>query len=244
MRRIINLRTAGWLAVALAALAVSGCGAGASSGTSGSAGPSVSTPATTAVPTPSATASGPDNIVISSTVTYPWHWPNDVNRPAIVKHRYPVPPMPELTAISVGDHVAQAGERHFNRMSFTFTTAFPTYQVANISELTSDPAGQPIPLSGDGVLTVIFRQAQAHTDQGTSSVQSEPPGDLGLSPMVAWAKAGDYEGVLTFGVGIDRVTLHSDSHPAIRVVEVEKVTAQGEHLYVVAIDVDATGPHG
>jgi len=28
----------------------------------------------------------------------------------------------------------------------------------------------------------------------------------------------------------------------MRAIEVEKVTAQGQHLYVVAIDVDATNP--
>jgi hypothetical protein len=34
--------------------------------------------------------------------------------------------------------------------------------------------------------------------------------------------------------------LHSNPQFPVRTTEMEKVTAQGEHLYVVAIDIDAT----
>jgi hypothetical protein len=239
MKAIFRALSASWVTVALTALSLTGCGTAASPGTSGAATPSGSHPPSSAVPTPSATASAPGSTVISSRITYPWHWPNDANLLAAVQHSYPVPPMPRLVAISVGDHRAQGGERHYNRMSFTFTTAFPSYQVTWTRGLTSDPGGQPISLPGDDVLTVAFRQAQAHTDQGTSSIRSEPPAHLGLSQMVSWAKAGDFEGVLTFGIGTVREILNSNPQTPVRIIEVEKVTAQGQHLYVVAVDVDA-----
>ena len=44
---------------------------------------------------------------------------------ASVPHAYPVPPVAELIAISTGDHPAEPGQRPYNRLSFTFTTAFP-----------------------------------------------------------------------------------------------------------------------
>ena len=69
--------------------------------------------------------------MLSSRVTYPWHWPNDVNRSASVPHAYPVPPVAGLIAISTGDHPAEPGQRPYNRMSFTFTTAFPGYQASS-----------------------------------------------------------------------------------------------------------------
>jgi hypothetical protein len=147
--------------------------------------------------------------------------------------------MPRLIAIRVGDHPAAGRERHYNRMSFTFTTAFPSYQVAFTNALTTDPAGKPVPLAGDGVLQVTFRQAQAHTDQGSSSIRSEPPPRLGLTRMTSWVQAGDFEGILTFGIGISWPFPHSNPQVPIRITELEKVNSQGARVYIVAIDVDA-----
>lgn len=86
----------------------------------------------------------------------------------------------------------------------------------------------------------IFRQVQAHTDQGRSSIQSGPTARLGLTRMTSWAQAGDFEGVLTFGIGIAWPNPHSNAQIPVRVTEVEKVSSSGTHLYVVAVDVDAT----
>jgi hypothetical protein len=88
---------------------------------------------------------------------------------------------------------------------------------------------------------VTFREAQAHTASGRSSVVSQPPARLGLSRMVSWAQAGDFEGVLTYGIGIAWPNPQSNPQFAVRAMEVEKVTAQGQHVYVVAIDIEATG---
>lgn len=165
-------------------------------------------------------------------------------QPANVQHTYPVPPLPRLIAIAAGDHPAQSGQRHYNRMSFTFTSAFPSYHVAYADALTSDPAGRSITLAGNGVLTVIFRQAQAHTAQGATSIQSKPSAHLGLTRMADWAQAGDFEGLLTFGIGISWPVPHSNPQIPIRITEVQQITSQGGHVYVVAIDVDATNPPG
>ncbi len=54
-------------------------------------------------------------------------------------------------------------------MSFTFTTAFPSYRFDFTSKLASDPGGKVIPLHGEGVLEVVFTGAQAHTADGTRS---------------------------------------------------------------------------
>ncbi len=242
MRAISKVRAAGLVVVACTAVGLTGCGSTASPSASGSPTPSGSTPTQTAVPSPLASTSAPGYTIFFSRTSYPWQWPNDASRPATVQHVYPVPPMPRLVAISVGDHPAVGCERHYNRMSFTFTTAFPSYQVAFTDALTSDPAGKPITLTGDGLLKVTFRQAQAHTVQGSSSVQSEPPARLGLTRMTRWAQAGDFEGVLTFGIGIFWPVPHSNPQIPIRITEVEKVSSHGTHLYVVAIDVDAVNP--
>ena len=227
--------------------ALAGCGSSSASpgaatptppSPSGSpAAPSSPAPVTTASPT----APAPTTRVVSFRVSYPWHWPGDVNRPGQVQHSYPVPPLPRLSGIGAGEHPAQQGQRAYDRMSFTFTTAFPSYQFTFTKALVADPSGKPIKLAGNGVLKVTFHLAQAHTASGRSSVLTQPPAQLGLNRMVSWAPAGDFEGVVTVGIGISGPSPQSNPQLAVRATEVEKVTAQGQHLYVVAIDIDATG---
>ena len=151
--------------------------------------------------------------------------------------------MPELVRISVGSHPAESGEPPYNRMSFAFTTAFPGYRFEFASKLLSDPGGKVIPLDGLGVLEIVFTQAQAHTADGTrSSVISQPAPRIGYQRMADYAQGGDFEGVLTYGIGITWPIPHSNPQFAVRAYEVETVTASGQHRYTVAIDIDASNP--
>ncbi len=177
---------------------------------------------------------------VSSRVAYAWAWPGAAGG-VRVSHTYAVSPVPELVRIGVGDHLRDPGERPFNRISFTFTTAFPSYRFGYALELTADPSGKPVPLAGMDVLSIVFTQAQAHTVDGAdSSIASQPARPLHLTRMVDYAQVGDFEGVLSYGVGVARPFWHSNPQFAVRAYEVETVTAGGQHLYTVAIDVDAT----
>jgi hypothetical protein len=230
------------LVLAIAVLvpgALAGCGSSAPAGPAAPPSSSGSSAAPSS-PAPSSPAPAPTATVVSSTVSYPWHWPNDVNQPGQVQHSYPVPPLPRLIAIAAGSHPAQQGERAYDRMSFTFTTTFPGYQFSFTKALVADPSGKLVKLSGNGVLKVTFRLAQAHTASGRSSVAVQPPAQLGLNRMTSWAQAGDFEGVVTFGIGVTWPSSQSNPQIPVRATEVEKVTTQGRHLYVVAIDIDAT----
>ena len=149
---------------------------------------------------------------------------------------------PCLNQISVGNHPAAAGQPPFNRMSFTFTTAFPSYRFGFVSDLVGDGSGQVITLDGQGVLKIVFTQAQAHDADGTSSTISQPPHHIGYPLMTDFAQAGDFEGVLTYGIGITRAVTHPSPQYKVRAYEIAKVTATGQHLYVVAIDIDAGNP--
>jgi hypothetical protein len=162
-----------------------------------------------------------------------------------VSHTYSVPPTPELVQIGVGDHPRDPGDRPFNRISFTFTTAFPSYRFVFTQQLTADPSGKVVPLAGLGVLSVVFMQAQAHTADGTQSTIVWQPGrPLTLSRLADYAQAGDVEGVLSYGVGVAWPLPHSNPQLAVRAYEVEKITAAGQHLYTVAFDIDATNSRG
>jgi hypothetical protein len=60
--------------------------------------------------------------------------------------------------------------------------------------------------------------------------------------MTDFAQAGDFEGVLTYGIGVTRPVRHSNPQTMVRAYEVEVVTATGQHRYIVAIDLDAGAP--
>ena len=236
------------LAIAVVPVMLAGCGsqpatpaAGSSpSGTPSATAPAspVTTPAPTRTPGPGATSPAPSVQVVSSRVAYPWHWPNDVTQQASVTHSYSVPPMPELVQISVGYHPGEHGQLPYNRMSFAFTRAFPSYHFEWVTKLVSDASGTVVPLAGTDVLRVVFDQAQAHSANG-STIVSQPGRPIGYPAMTDYAQAGDFEGVLTYGIGYTRAVLLSNPETAVRAYEVETVTAAGQHRYVVAIDINA-----
>ncbi len=96
-------------------------------------------------------------------------------------------------------------------------------------------------LDGQDVLKIVFTQAQAHTADGTrSSVISQPAPRIGYQRMAGYAQGGAFEGVLTYGIGINRPVLHSNPQFPVRAYEVETVTPSGQHRYTVAIDIDAS----
>jgi hypothetical protein len=247
------LTTAAGLALAIAVVPVTlaACGsqpaapaaAPSPSGTPSATAPAspATTPAPARTPGPGASSPAPSSRVVSSGVAYPWHWPNDPARPGRVTHAYAVPPVPELVQISVGYHPGERGQLPYNRMSFTFTGAFPGYHFEWASKLASDASGQLVPLAGSDVLKIVFTQAQAHTADGTrSTIVSQPGRPIGYPFMTDFAQAGDFEGVLTYGIGVTRPVPHSNPQTMVRAYEVEVVTATGQHRYIVAIDVDAS----
>jgi hypothetical protein len=180
--------------------------------------------------------------VLSFRLAYPWHWPNDTAVPGHVTHASAVPPVPELLQIKVGSHPAASGDRAYNRISFTFTNGFPSYQIAFASNLVADGSGKVIPLGGQGVLKIVFTGAQAHTADGAmSSIISQPSSVIGFQRMADYAQAGDFEGVLSYGVGITWPSGHTGQQLPVRAYEQETVVG-GQHRYTVAIDIDATNP--
>ena len=141
----------------------------------------------------------------------------------------------------MGDHTGDHGQLPYYRMSFTFTRAFPSYHFEWVSKLVSDASGKVVPLAGTDVLKIVFGQARAHSADGTrSTIVSQPGRPIGYPFMTDFAQAGDFEGVLTYGIGVTRPVLHPNPQTMVRAYEVEVVTATGQHRYIVAIDIDGS----
>jgi hypothetical protein len=223
------------LLLIMMAPALTGCAASGPSSPSGTVPPTAAAP-TAASPTVTTT---PGWTVASARLAYDWRWPNADGGEARVSHDVVVP-VPQLTTISVGDHPNDADDPPYNRISFSFTTGYPAYSFQFVSALVADGSGQPIPLEGLGVVRIVFTRAQAHTDDGTAStITSRPPAQLGLSRLASYAQAGDFEGYLTYGLGIAWPIPESNPQIQLRVSEVTYVNGP-DHRYVIAFDVDAS----
>jgi hypothetical protein len=117
----IRRAAAGSVLALVLALPRAPCGRGSPTPTPAPPGAAPTAEATTppAPTSPDPATSTPGDRVLSTRVTYQWHWPN-WNGPATVTHPDRVP-LPQLVAIGAGDHPRDPGERPFNRMSFTLT---------------------------------------------------------------------------------------------------------------------------
>jgi hypothetical protein len=74
----------------------------------------------------------------------------------------------------------------------------PGYDVRYVSQIIADPSGNPVSLLGTKRLRVIIRNATAHTLPSTIT-----PGCSNLRQV---KKAGDFEGVVSYGLGLRRKT--------------------------------------
>ncbi|MGR6320847.1 hypothetical protein Q2K19_21535 [Micromonospora soli] len=193
------------LLASLAVLLAAGCTAtnhdGAAPAPTTAPGATTSAAATPAAPPTAPATTGAPPAAGDGRVTYGWAVPAV---PARVAHRVLVPvtpapgePLPVLVQIQVGDHPAEG----FSRISFAFRGPTPSYQVGYVSRVESDGGGEPVDLPGDAFLAVRFDPAQGHDSSGRSTAQA-PLRAIGYPTLRGWAPAGDFEGYLSFGLGV------------------------------------------
>jgi len=196
-----------------------------------------SSAATTPAP-PEPATSEPPTEGSAYVVTYDWAVPWDrVTIPHTVLAPVapaPAPPLPYLVAVDAGDHLETTPG--FQRISFYFRGAFPQYDLDYVPALTAEGSGAAIPLEGNAVLRVGFVSAQAHDSAGASTVETAPENPLGFHNLRSYGFAGDYEGYVTFGLGI-QVAPDSDQVLHIRAGEHTQPDGAGGVYYVVHVDV-------
>ena len=210
----------------LAALALVACAPAGSSppGSAGSGGPSTTQ------------ASLPPNEPSPSAdykVTYGFAVPTTT---VTISHSVTPPPLPYLVGIYVGEH--PEGTPPYQRISFYFRVGFPTYGFSYVPSVLSEGQGAPIPLSGNAFLRVGFVDAQAHDDAGHPTVTASPANQIGYSTLRSYGFAGDFEGHLTYGLGLQTAP-NSDQVLPIRGGELKKPDGSGDFFYVVHVDVQS-----
>jgi hypothetical protein len=221
-------------AVVLAGCATPGPGPGPTGPRSTTLGPATST--STGAGTGSLGTGEPSSPVLSYRVTYDWAVPSteaSVSNPMSVPLPGPIP-LPYLVGIYVGDHPED--NPAYQRMSFYFRGGFPSYNLQYVPSVLSEGPGEPVNVPGNAVLRVGFVDAQAHDGAGSSTITAQPPASIGFNTLKGYGFAGDFEGHVTYALGI-QVAPGSDQALPIRAGELKKDDGSGGTLYVVHVDV-------
>jgi hypothetical protein len=174
--------------------------------------------------------------VQSYRVSYGWAVPStraSVSNPLSLPLPGPIP-LPYLVGIYVGDH--PEGNPAYERMSFYFRGGFPSYSLQYVPSVVSEGPGEPVSVPGNAVLRVGFTDAQAHNASGSSSITAQPPTSIGFTRLKGYGFAGDFEGHVTYALGI-QVAPGSDQALPIRAGELKKDDGSGGTFYVVHVDV-------
>ena len=110
------------------------------------------------------------------------------------------PPVPVLVAVRAAHHGS------VDRVVFEFSGGVPSKRdVAYVERIVADGSGRPVRIAGQALLRVRFEPAQAHTDDGQPT---EAPRRVafGVPNVLTAVRAGDFEGVTTYGLGLARRT--------------------------------------
>lgn len=104
----------------------------------------------------------------------------------------------ELYAVAVGCHSG------FDRFVVRERFATPGYDVRYVTQIVADGSGNPVSLEGSKRIRVVIRQARGHTQGGTNLLPAvQTPHCANLRQV---KRAGDFEGVVSFGLGLRRKT--------------------------------------
>ena len=96
----------------------------------------------------------------------------------------------------------------FDRIVFEFSGPSPSRQhVRYVNRLIADPSGRPIPIAGRAILAASFFPATAQG--GAASVTAPERAAFALPNVMTVVRAGDFESVLSYGIGLaKRTTFH------------------------------------
>ena len=123
-------------------------------------------------------------------------------------------PVPTLVGISAA-HVGEV-----DRVVFEFSGGLPRVRAAYVDELLGDGSGLPVRIAGRAVLRLRFSPADAHDADGPTVTGRRA---FALPNLMTAVRAGDFEAVTTYGLGLARRSRYEVStlrSPARVVVDV------------------------
>jgi hypothetical protein len=125
-----------------------------------------------------------------------WHKP-----PITVTRNFHVPPTPVVKAVRTAKHMSC----RFDRLVFDISGRTPGYHIQFVKQIIADGSGKPIKLPGKRFLLITLRPAQAHRGSGGSTLPTKVQ-VIGDPMLRSWVLAGDFEGVVSIGIGLHAKT--------------------------------------
>jgi hypothetical protein len=132
------------------------------------------------------------------------------------------PQIPTLVEVRAGGHTG------YDRVVFEFRGAVPEHRVGYVDQLVEDGSGNPVSVAGAADLEVVFEGANAHDEDGTPTT-SPRRFSPGLTAVKEIAQLGDFEAVVSYGIGVDQrrpIEVSTLSNPSRLVIDVP-ITAAG-----------------
>ena len=104
---------------------------------------------------------------------------------------------PTLVDVRAGRHPG------FDRVVFEFRGAVPEHRIGYVDQLVQDGSGNPVSVAGAADLEVVFQGANAHNEDGSPTI-SPRRFSPGLTAVKEVTQLGDFEAVVSYGIGVDR----------------------------------------
>jgi hypothetical protein len=102
-----------------------------------------------------------------------------------------------LTAVRTGKHGG------YDRVVFQFSGGLPAVTAERFATVYADPRGTPVSLAGKSRLHVVFRGASGNCPQPAHRTWAGPSVLTPRYPQLLMVRAaGDFEGYLSFGIGL------------------------------------------
>jgi hypothetical protein len=104
---------------------------------------------------------------------------------------------PTLVAVRAARHAGA------DRVVFEFRGGLPSHRIRYVDRLVQDGSGNTVSVAGAADLEVVFQGANAHDGSGAPTV-SPRRFSPGLTAVKEVAQVGDFEAMVSYGIGIDR----------------------------------------
>jgi hypothetical protein len=133
------------------------------------------------------------------------------------------PETPVLVDVRAGGHTG------YDRVVFEFRGPVPEHRIGYVDQLVQDGSGNPVSVAGAADLEVVFEGANAHNEDGSPTI-SPRRFSPGLTAVKEVAQIGDFEAVVTYGIGVDRrrpIEVSTLSSPSRLVIDVPTTGADG-----------------
>ena len=117
----------------------------------------------------------------------------------------------------------------YDRVVFEFRGAVPEHRIRYVDQLVEDGTGDPVSVAGAADLEVVFEGANAHEEDGSPTI-SPRRFSPGLPAVKEIAQLGDFEAVVSYGIGVDQrrpIQVSTLSNPSRLVVDISTTVTGG-----------------